>query len=495
MFQNKTRLLSFKRIAAFALLLFFIAKPALAALPHQISVSLAAEQSQYSAEDGLTIAVTYRNRSVEAVRFLKWGTALEKTISHDIFSVVYEGNSLPYIGRHYKRAAATEDDYVTIAPLASITRVVDLESLYPMNYSGEYAVEYREHNHQHLKDSNQASELHQVVTLNLKADRPIRFQKIPPNFQNCNSGDLAAIDRALGDAELIARVARDSLRNTPINSRGNAERYRRWFGVYASDRWDRVQSNFDLIYDAAANRQINFICDYDESAFAYVFSGQPYDIYLGQAFFAAPANGTDSKSGVIVHELSHFLILGGTNRFSVHPEVYGTSSNLALARSNPEHASWNAESHEYFAENTPFFSMPAPVSNQPAGPDFDFSSISLSKESPTKGSQVEVAGTVSNESEVSVGSVVLTAFISAQASIADTDQSIGTVSIGSLGSNASRSFVIDARIPDEAGQRFIGVCATATSSEGAKQACSVGVAVDVLDRIAIAPIIKLLLGD
>ncbi|MCH2192221.1 MAG: M35 family metallo-endopeptidase, partial [Gammaproteobacteria bacterium] len=488
MFQKKIKSLQLGKKATIWLLLLFFTKSAAASLPQQISVSISADRPQYSEKDGLTITVTYQNRSVETIRILKWGTALEKNISHDLFSVIYEGESLPYIGRHYKRAAATDDDFLVIGPLQSVSRTIDLESLYPMNYSGKYTVEYRDHNHRHQGLLAESNEKHPTINLNLKADRAIRFQKIAPNFQDCNSGDLAAIDRALSDAETISRVARNALRNTPVNSRVNAERYRRWFGTYALDRWNRVQSNFDLIYDAAANRQINFICDYNESAYAYVYPGQPYNIYLGQAFFAAPANGTDSKSGVIVHELSHFLVLGGTNRLNVHPEVYGTSSNLALARNNPEHASWNAESHEYFAENTPFFSMPAPEVDRPEQPestDMRFRSINVDNESPRSNSEIAVSGILTNISGVTLSSIKLTSYLSEFSTISTSDSKIGSISIGSIGVGASQDFNMEVEIPGQEGVRYVGICATASSAEGTKRACSSAVEIDILDSIII----------
>jgi peptidyl-Lys metalloendopeptidase len=67
------------------------------------------------------------------------------------------------------------------------------------------------------------------------------------------------------------------------------------------------------------------------------------------AFWSAPTTGTDSKGGTIVHEVSHFNIVAGTDDV-----VYGQSGAKSLAISDPAQAIQNADSHEYFAENTPF---------------------------------------------------------------------------------------------------------------------------------------------
>ena len=55
-----------------------------------------------------------------------------------------------------------------------------------------------------------------------------------------------------------------------------------------------------------------------------------------------------AKAGTIIHELSHFDVLGNTDDI-----VYGQSGAKSLAISNPSQAIKNADSHEYFSENTP----------------------------------------------------------------------------------------------------------------------------------------------
>lgn len=48
------------------------------------------------------------------------------------------------------------------------------------------------------------------------------------------------------------------------------------------------------------------------------------------AFWSAPVSGTDSKGGTIVHEMSHFNVVAGTDDI-----VYGQSGAKSLALSNP----------------------------------------------------------------------------------------------------------------------------------------------------------------
>ena len=58
--------------------------------------------------------------------------------------------------------------------------------------------------------------------------------------------------------------------------------------------------------------------------------------------------GTDSKAGTLIHEMSHFTVVAGTDDY-----VYGQAGAKNLAITNPNNAVNNADNHEYFAENTP----------------------------------------------------------------------------------------------------------------------------------------------
>jgi peptidyl-Lys metalloendopeptidase len=82
--------------------------------------------------------------------------------------------------------------------------------------------------------------------------------------------------------------------------------------------------------------------------YAYVYPNQPYNIYLCRVFWTAPMTGTDSKAGTLIHEMSHFTVVAGTEDWA-----YGQTNAKALASSDPDRAVDNADNHEYFAENTP----------------------------------------------------------------------------------------------------------------------------------------------
>jgi peptidyl-Lys metalloendopeptidase len=115
-----------------------------------------------------------------------------------------------------------------------------------------------------------------------------------------------------------------------------------------TSRYNTVKGNFSAISDAMSNKDITVDCKCKQNYYAYVYPNDPYKIYVCRAFWNAPLNGTDSKAGTLVHEMSHFNVVAGTDDV-----VYGQTGARNLALSNPDDAIRNADSHEYFAENTP----------------------------------------------------------------------------------------------------------------------------------------------
>jgi peptidyl-Lys metalloendopeptidase len=109
-----------------------------------------------------------------------------------------------------------------------------------------------------------------------------------------------------------------------------------------------LKGNFGKISSAMNNATVSFDCSSKQNVYAYVYPNQPYQIYLGRVFWSAPLTGTDSKAGTLIHEMSHFNVVAGTDDV-----VYGQTGARSLALSDPEDAIRNADSHEYFAENTP----------------------------------------------------------------------------------------------------------------------------------------------
>ena len=74
--------------------------------------------------------------------------------------------------------------------------------------------------------------------------------------------------------------------------------------------------------------------------FAYTYRGTT-TIWMCDAFWSAPATGTDSKAGTMVHEHSH------ASAFT-DDTTYGQPNCRKLAVNSPDKATKNADSHEYY---------------------------------------------------------------------------------------------------------------------------------------------------
>jgi uncharacterized Zn-binding protein involved in type VI secretion len=71
-----------------------------------------------------------------------------------------------------------------------------------------------------------------------------------------------------------------------------------------------------------------------------------HTIYLGDDFWDAGRIGKDSKSGILIHELSHYKHIGKTEDHAFHE-----NGCLSLAVKYPDAALYNADSYEYFIES------------------------------------------------------------------------------------------------------------------------------------------------
>lgn len=80
--------------------------------------------------------------------------------------------------------------------------------------------------------------------------------------------------------------------------------------------------------------------------FAWVAPGDTsHNVTLSEAYNNAPLTGTDSKAGTMIHELSHFSDVAGTD-----DHAYGLEEAKNLAKKNKTKAATNADNFEYYVE-------------------------------------------------------------------------------------------------------------------------------------------------
>lgn len=86
--------------------------------------------------------------------------------------------------------------------------------------------------------------------------------------------------------------------------------------------------------------------------FAHVWANDArHHVFLNTLFWPAPLKGTDSRAGVLAHEMSHFNDLGATDDVVYEGNtMYGVSNALLLAKQEPKLALKNADNYEYYLE-------------------------------------------------------------------------------------------------------------------------------------------------
>jgi peptidyl-Lys metalloendopeptidase len=341
-------------IGAAALALSFTAQ----AGSNGVVVTVAPEKPSLGKSDDVVVTVTFTNTSGNPQYVLKSHTPFGE-IEAPMFDVTRDGTRVRYLGAIAKRAAPTSADYFLLKPGASHSVKVELSALYDMATTGDYEIRYHAASPQLFAGGSELAS--EAATVWIDGVRPrgsrdetltleeMKAQATPQpaaaglSFNKCTASQQADITQAVS-ASLSMATGGDA-----YMAKGSmGPRYTKWFGAVDSARVSTVKAHFAALKDAFATKPITVDCGCKKTYYAYVYPTQPYTIYVCKAFWSAPMTGTDSKGGTLVHEMSHFNVVAGTDDW-----VYGQSGAASLAISDPAKAIDNADSHEYFGENTP----------------------------------------------------------------------------------------------------------------------------------------------
>ena len=311
-----------------------------------LTARIHADRASIGASEDVTLRVTLRNTTAQAVSVPYWQTPVRGVLAN-LFEVERNGQPVAYIGRLTKWATPRAEDMVTV-PAGGVIRVkVELSAAYDISRTGEYTFRLRGDQGTNKRASNAVSIaidrnpsdfVDFLAQAEVEADAAGRY--LAPGFVSCSSSRQTTLRSALGAAETMAQKAKAF---TNAGTTGTA--WTTWFGAYNASRYSTVNSHYNSIYNVFTTKTVTFYCDCTDSAYAYVYANQPYKIHLCNAFWSAPLTGTDSKGGTLVHETSHFTVVAGTDDWA-----YGQTACRSLATSNPSRAIDNADSHEYFAE-------------------------------------------------------------------------------------------------------------------------------------------------
>ena len=350
--RNKVRFHTFVLILLAALFLTSAAGAAPKAGP---SVTLSVAQNEFSSTQDVSVTITISNPHKHTVRVLKWLTAAEG-VEEPLFAVTRDGEPVAYTGAHYKRPAVTGKDYISLKAGQSISHTVNLADYYDFSQSGKYEISYAAASFQLFDEKANAFQFRDSLTsekISISVEgRAARAKPTPPpppppggnSFNACTVDEQSLLVAARNQAKTYASESSKYLKT----HHSGTPRYEEWFGVFSSSRYNTVQNHFSAISNAMTNAGITFDCKCNGNYYAYVYPNEPYNIYLCKVFWQAPLSGTDSKAGTLIHEMSHFNVVAGTDDV-----VYGQTAARSLADTDPDAAITNADSHEYFAENTP----------------------------------------------------------------------------------------------------------------------------------------------
>jgi peptidyl-Lys metalloendopeptidase len=355
-------------LVVFGIMLMLFVAPALtqSAEISKVSSKIEVVKASYKGQEPLHIRFTITNTSDKPINVLKWNTPLEG-FTANIFQVKRAGKLVPYIGKLVKRGPPRPEDYVNIAPGKSVSVTVDISEAYETYEMGDYGIEFNSR----LFDVGHEAPAKLIAKpfftpMQIRSN-PVTFKLLekrqrspitPPSpkttsakasvFKNCSQSQQTTLNTADSNARSFSDSSYLLLAGVPIAKRPSCERYTYWFGTYDASRYATVTNHFSKIRDAFANQTVTYNCDCNKNYYAYVWPNSPYEIYLCNDFWTAPTTGTDSKFGTLIHEMSHFNVVAGTDDY-----IYGQAGSHNLATTNPSNAINNADSHEYFAENTP----------------------------------------------------------------------------------------------------------------------------------------------
>jgi len=340
----------------FVLLVALLLTSAVGAAPKEgPSVSLSVTQSEFNSAQDVLVTVTISNPHKHTVRILKWFTATEG-VEEALFAVTRNGEPVAYIGAHYKRPAATGKDYISLKSGESISHTVNLADYYDFSQSARYEVFYAVASFDLFDEKGNAfkfrdSLISEKISLSAEGRAPKgKPTPPPPPPPGGTAFNACTLDQQslLNEARIQATTYANDSKNYLSTHNSGTPRYLEWFGAFSSSRYNTVVNHFNAISNAFNTAGITFDCKCKQPYYAYVYPNQPYNIYLCKVFWQAPLFGTDSQGGTLIHEMSHFDVVAGTDDV-----VYGQAGARDLADSDPNLAITNADSHEYFAENTP----------------------------------------------------------------------------------------------------------------------------------------------
>ncbi len=194
---------------------------------------------------------------------------------------------------------------------------------------------------------------------------------VAQSHTGCSAAEVEVVDGAM-------RAAKDLTLKAAV-AVGDTSQYARWFGTYSAQNAEKVRASLKSVVTALRSGAVTAQCeqlDVDGCSggeYAFVYANDPYLMHLCPAFFNLPhlaalqpgarrsENGT--REGTIVHELSHFLVVAGTE-----DHCYSRSVCADMASGDARRAIDNADSYQYFTEDVTYYARKPQANKPPPAP-------------------------------------------------------------------------------------------------------------------------------
>jgi peptidyl-Lys metalloendopeptidase len=337
----------------------------------------------YDSAEPVTLRFELTNEGDKDLYVLKWYTPLEG-LNSDCLTVLRNSKTkVGYDGPMIKRGNPGPDDYVLIPAGQTVTADVDVSESYSVSKPADYQVELNIPAVEHIPAPPTTAK-REVLALAKKSPQlgtvrggktkfkvkkgPVQLPTRGEAARNVSESVAKARDeaeeaggaagRAAGPLPPIivggtaaqkaqARQAHNDgfrLCEAALAGLANDARYKEWFGAYSAARLKKVKAVYTKIRDRM--RTVRFTYDLSgagckSGSFAYTYKGDTKIWFCG-SFWSAPATGTDSKAGTVVHEHSH-------SDANTDDLTYGQTNARALAARAPDEAIRNADNYEYYA--------------------------------------------------------------------------------------------------------------------------------------------------
>ena len=324
--------------------------------------------------------VTITNNEDKDYCLLRRHTPLEGLMS-DIFNVQLTGSGkIPYSGILLKRGPPSEKEYILIKSKSSEENKVNLSHAYCIDSPGNHTVQLKislkfqdpneeKHSGNHFVQKVESNMAEFTVTerkhtgeVTKRRIEPDRTRGTPlfkkPDASGPKSPKLAGnypSPRDKGETKHAYKLAYSAIEKSIPSTTETSELYKEWFGDphkptvksnYTTMKSTMEKTEFTLHARPTEDENGDKLKEISYYGFTYKDNST---IYLGDCYFDADLEGTDSKMGTIVHEMSHAA--AGTEDVKQDGNyVYGQEECQKLAMDHPELAIINADNYEYLSE-------------------------------------------------------------------------------------------------------------------------------------------------